>query len=169
MKVGSLLVNFVLRPLLFVCLGLLAGGCAALAPVSALIDGPHGSEPGLEVHEQTSVDLAHNNFSVIRTNVVGRSRGFSLLGFITIYPATLTKAMSRMYAAAHMLPGQPQSTAHLLIEHSSSYFILFGIPKVEVRADIVEFRPEVKSPEPGTPRTKPPDRGPPDPTARPDR
>ncbi len=56
------------------------------------------------------------------------------------YPATLSKAMQRMYAAAQMQPGQPQSIAHLVVEQTSSYYILFGIPKVEVRADIVEFK-----------------------------
>ena len=160
MNCRAVLVHFGLRSLVLLSLSLVTAGCAALAPVSALIGSPHGSSPGLDVHDQTSVDLAKDNFSVIRTNVVGQSRGFSLLGFITIYPATLTKAMNRMYAAARMLPGRPQSTAHLLIEQSSSYFILFGIPKVEVRADIVEFRPEVKSPEPRKPKPKKANQGP---------
>ncbi len=119
-------------------------GCAALAPVSSLLGGSHGAAPGLEVHEQTSVKLAQDNFELVRTNVVGQSKGFSLLGFITIYPATLTKAVSRMYAAAEMRPGRPQTVANLIVEHSSSYWILFGIPKVEVRADIVQFVPEIK-------------------------
>ena len=125
--------------------GISVSGCAALAPVSSLLGGSHGGSPGLEVHEQTSVNLAQGNFELIKTNVVGQSKGFSLLGFITLYPATLTKAINRMYAAAEMRTGQPQTVAHLIVEHSSSYWILFGIPKVEVRADIVEFVPEAKN------------------------
>ena len=31
----------------------------------------------------------------------------------------------------------------LIVEHSGSYWILFGIPKVEVHADIVQFKPPV--------------------------
>jgi len=85
---------------------------------------------------------------LVKTNVLGKSKGFSLLGLITIYPATLTKAMNRMYSAAQMTPGQPQTLAHLIIEQSSSYWILFGIPQVQVRADIVQFSPEVKHVEP---------------------
>lgn len=118
-------------------------GCAALAPFGSLLSAPAGGAPPLQVHEQTTVKLAQDDFVLVRTNVVGESKGFSLLGFITIYPATLTKAMDRMYNAARMSLGQPQSVAHLIVEQSSSYYILFGIPKVEVRADVVEFRPLV--------------------------
>lgn len=131
----------------FLGLGFLLSGCAALAPFSGLLSGVHGSAPAQEVHEQTDIKLAGDNFDTIKTNVVGTSKGFSLLGFITLYPATLTKAMNRMYGAAEMEPGRPQTTAHLIIEHSSSYWILFGIPKVEVRADVVQFKAEVHSPE----------------------
>ncbi len=133
------------RGLILVLLALLMSGCAALAPVSALIGSPHGSAPPLQVHEETKVDLARGNFALLKTNVWGQSKGFSLLGFITIYPPTLVKAMNRMYAAARMQPGQPQTVAHLIIEQTSSYYILFGIPKIEVRADIVEFNPELKN------------------------
>jgi hypothetical protein len=62
-----------------------------------------------------------------------------LLGLITIYPATTTKAMSRLYAEAGMQEGKPKTVAHLMIEHSSMYFILFSIPETTVRADIVQF------------------------------
>lgn len=123
---------------------LLMSGCAALAPMSSLITPLTSGAPPLQVHEQTSVKLAEGDFVLIKTNVWGRSKGFSLLGLITIYPATLTKAMTRMYAAAQMRPGRPQTIAHLIIEQTSSYYVLFGIPKVDARADIVEFNPEVK-------------------------
>ena len=143
-----------LRVLLLVpCL--LLTGCAALAPFGSLLSGPSGGPPPLQVHEQTSVELKEGNFALIKTNVMGQSKGFSLLGFITIYPATLTKAMSRLYAAAQMSQGDPQTVAHLIIEQTSSYYILFGIPRVDVRADIVEFKPELDRPRP-PPRRPPP-------------
>jgi hypothetical protein len=100
----------------------------------------------LQVHEQTSVELKEDDFLLVRTNVVGRSRGFSLLGLITIYPATLTKAMNRMYASAEMQPGHPQTVAHLVIEQTTTYWILFGVPEINARADIVEFKPVFKNP-----------------------
>jgi hypothetical protein len=114
----------------------------------------------LGVHDQTSVSLAQDNFVLVKTNVYGVSKGFSLLGFITICPARLTKAMDRMYASAEMRPGSAQTVAHLIIEPSSGYWILFGLPRVEVHADIVEFRPQAatsNSARPARAPAKPPD------------
>ncbi len=127
-----------------------------MVPLSPLLSGAHGnSAPPLQVHEETRVSLERGNFSLVRTNVWAQSRGFSLLGFITIYPATLSKAMGRLYSHAGMQPGHAQTISHLVIEQTSSYYILFGIPKVEVRADIVEFGPEVQNP--SAPATIPPE------------
>jgi hypothetical protein len=136
----------------------LLSGCAAIAPLGSLISAPTGPPP-LQVHEQTSVKLAQDNFLLVKTNVLGRSRGFSLLGIITIVPATLTKAMSRLYENAQMQPGRPETVAHLVIEQTSSYYILFGVPEVDARADVVEFRSRSKEslrPEPATPEPIPP-------------
>jgi hypothetical protein len=145
------------RVILLICLCAFLSGCAAVAPFSSLLSSPTGPPP-LQVHEETQVRLARDNFLLVRTNVVGRSRGFSLLGFITIYPATLNKAMNRLYAAAEMRSGQPQTIAHLVVEQTSSYWILFGIPEVDARADIVQFKPPVR---PVPPEPRPPPGGPP--------
>jgi hypothetical protein len=145
--------------LMFRCLILLAGclvmsGCAALAPAGAVIS-PLLSSPALPlVTEQTRVDLSQGNFVLVKTNVVGSSKGFSLLGLITMSPATTTKALNRWYAAAQMCPGKPQTLAHMTVERSSGYWILFAIPKVVVRADIVEFRPETRTIPRRNPRAK---------------
>lgn len=146
------------RIILLLAAASLLTGCAALAPLSSLVSAPTGPPP-LQVHEETTVRLARDNFHLVRTNVLGRSRGFSLLGIITIIPPTLTKAMNRLYSGAEMQAGRPQTVAHLVIEQTSSYYILFGIPEIDVRADIVEFEPEVKlipKPPPGPPPVPPP-------------
>ncbi len=140
------------------CLCALLSGCAAIAPLSSLVSAPTGPPP-LQVHEETQVRLAQDNFVLIKTNVVGRSHGFSLLGIITIVPATLTKAMNRLYASAAMHPGEPQTVAHLVIEQNSSYYILFGVPEVDARADIVQFKPP--PPKRPPPETQPPPPAPP--------
>lgn len=144
------------RALLLICVCALLSGCAAIAPFSSLVSAPTGPPP-LQVHEETQVKLAEDNFLLIKTNVIGRSHGFSLLGIITIVPATLTKAMNRLYGAAEMPPGEPQTVAHLVIEQTSSYYILFGVPEVDVRADIVQFKPGPPPP----PEGRPPPRAPP--------
>ena len=77
-------------------LAALASGCAGASALSAasLIGSPNAS--ALEIHNNTDVRLQEKNFIVIRTNVMGQSSGFSLLGILTIVPAKFTKAMSRL-------------------------------------------------------------------------
>jgi len=48
----------------------------------------------------------------------------------------------------------------LIIERSSSYYILFGIPRVEVLADVVEYRPRPNEPA-ELERKRPPPKPPP--------
>ncbi len=155
-KAGAL----VLRVLMLVAACVLMTGCAAVVPFSSLLSGLQSGPPPQQIHDETRVDLFRDDFVLVRTNVIGQCKGFSLLGLITIVPATVTKATSRMYASAQMQPGEPQTPAHLIIEQTSSYYILFGIPKVTVSADIVAFRPLVH----GRERNghKPPPRGPPE-------
>jgi hypothetical protein len=113
-------------------------GCAAAIPAASSSASLLG-RPTATIHTHTSVNLAAGNFSVVKTNVVGISKGFSLLGLIPIYPATVTKAMGRLYAQAGMQEGETKTIAHLVIDHSSLYFLLFSIPETTARADIVEF------------------------------
>jgi len=147
-----------LRGLIVLIAGMLLSGCTAVAPAGGLLGMAHGGTSPLQIHEQTSVNLSEDNFVLVRTNVFGVSKGFSLLGFITIVPANFTTAMDRMYASAQMTPGQPQTVAHLIVEHSGSYWILFGIPKVEVHADIVQFNPPAATGRPGKRRAAPAER-----------
>lgn len=150
----------IFRGLMLLAGCLMMSGCAALVPAGSVISPLLGPAPPLQVTENTSVSLGRDNFVLVKTNVVGRSRGFSLLGFITIWPATLTKAMNRMYASAQMRPGESQTLAHFAVERTGSYWILYGIPRVEVRADVVQFVPEVKTPKREKPKpapTQPPD------------
>ncbi len=127
-----------IKTLFILVAGALLCGCTAVAPVASSMAGPLSQQP-VQANTHTAVNLSEGNFVVVKTNVVGRSKGFSLLGLITIYPATTTKAMSRLYAEAGMQEGKPKTVAHLVIEHSSMYFILFSIPETTVRADIVQF------------------------------
>ena len=122
-------------------LAALASGCAGASALSAasLIGSPNAS--ALEIHNNTDVRLQEKNFIVIRTNVMGESSGFSLLGILTIVPAKFTKAMSRLYVQAEMQPGRPQSLVNLVMEKDATYFILFSLPRTAIRADVIEFIP----------------------------
>lgn len=117
----------------------LLGGCAALAPLAVPLL-PTGSASG-QFHTATTVKLEQANFVVVKTNVVGQCKGFSLLGIITLVPARFSTAMDGLYAQAEMQPGRPQTLANLVVERSSTYLILYSIPRVSIRADVVEFVP----------------------------
>jgi hypothetical protein len=115
--------------LAFLGLAALAGGCAAASALSAssVLGSPNAA--ALEIHNNTDVRLQEKNFIVIRTNVMGQSSGFSLLGILTIVPAKFTKAMSRLYVQAEMQPGRPQTLVNLVMEKDATYFILFSLPR----------------------------------------
>jgi hypothetical protein len=74
--------------------------------------------------------------------LIGRSTGFSLLGLIPIIPPKFTKAMSETYAKAGIQEGESKTLANLIVEHSGSYWILFSLPEIIVRADVVQFNPK---------------------------
>lgn len=122
-------------------LALLTGGCAGIPLLSSAMDSLNPPTAPLEIHSQTDVKLTEGNFMTMKTNVVGQARGFSLLGFITLVPARFQKAMDRLYSKAEMKTGRPQTLGNLIVEHTSAYWILFSIPRVSVRADVVEFMP----------------------------
>jgi hypothetical protein len=124
---------------------LLTAGCAGMAASSQLPEALSSLNPnttGLEIHNQTEVKLTEGNFSVVKTNVVGQARGFALLGFITMVPARFQTAMDRLYSKAEMQTGQAQTLGNIIMEKSSAYWILFSIPRISVRADVVEFTPD---------------------------
>jgi len=117
---------------------LLLSGCAAVStlPMASLLP-PIAS--GVEMHGQTMIKLEQSNFKVVKTNAVGRCKGFALIGLITIAPAKFSKAMDRLYAQAELQAGRPQTLANVVIDRSSAFFILFSLPQVSVRGDVVEF------------------------------
>ena len=124
-------------------LALLASGCAGAAATQlpTTLGSLNPNNSSLEIHNQTELKLTEGNFSTTKTNVVGQSRGFALLGFITMVPARFQTAMDRLYSQAQMQTGRPQTLGNLIVEKTSAYWILFSIPRVSVRADVVEFTP----------------------------
>jgi hypothetical protein len=132
-----LIAGFGLAVLLSGC----AGGVAASATAGSSIPGLFGASL-LDIRSQTDIKLSAANFVTVKTNVAGRCRGFALLGLITIVPPKFNTAMDRLYARAQMQTGKPQTLANVIIEKTSSYWILFSLPQYSVRASVVEFVPE---------------------------
>ncbi|MDB6020734.1 MAG: hypothetical protein JWQ04_591 [Pedosphaera sp.] len=92
----------------------------------------------------TEVRLQQKNFIMVKPNVMGQSRGFALLGLITIVPARFNTAMKRLNAQADLKPGSSRTLANLALEKDSSYYILFSIPRTSVRGDVIEFVPGIQ-------------------------
>ncbi len=130
-------------------LAALGGGCAAVAPLSAMAGSVLPSST-LGIYNATELRLQQKNFVIVRPNVLGQSKGFSLFGLFTIVPAKFTTAMSQLNARADMQPGSSRTLANLIMEKDSAYFVLFSIPRTSIRADVIEFTPDIQAqPPPG--------------------
>jgi len=49
------------------------------------------------------------------------------------------EAMAQLYQAGGITEGKAQAIVNVVQQNTSAYFILFGIPRITVRADVVEF------------------------------
>jgi hypothetical protein len=87
----------------------------------------------------TQVDLSRKNFRVVKANAVGSSTGFKLFGFIPFAAPRYTTAMSHLYKKAGIAEGKAQTLTNVTQERSNLYLVLFSLPKLTVRADIIEF------------------------------
>lgn len=114
-------------------------GCAGLALVPALFGGQPG---GRTVLVETNTTLAKANYRVVRTGVLGESRGLVLLLLIQVIPTSPIAAMEKLYEAAELGPGSDWALANVVVERSGPNFLLFALPRVRVRADVVQFLPE---------------------------
>lgn len=97
------------------------------------------SPSGLSHGTGTQVDLGKKNYRVIKSNAVGASWGFWLLGVIPVIPTSQTEAITDMCEKSSLKEGTAQAYINVAEEKSTIYLILFSLPKLSVRADIVEF------------------------------
>jgi hypothetical protein len=114
-------------------------GCAAALPVLPALSGLMQSNTGPEVLTTTHVNLSRQNFKMVKSNAIGESMGFSLLGLITLKSPGYAEAITRLYQQANISEGKAQALVNMVHEHSSNFFILFALPKITVRADVIEY------------------------------
>lgn len=88
----------------------------------------------------TRVDLSRANFRVVRAGATGSDSGFSLLGFLPILPASYGDAMDDLYLRAGLTEGSAFALTNVTRDESNLYVILFSMPRVTIRADVVEFQ-----------------------------
>ena len=113
-------------------------GCAAAIPALPLLSGLN-NPTGTQILTASTVNLAKENFKIIKSNAIGSSAGFSLLGLITLKSPAYAEAFTQLYENAGVSEGKAQALVNIVHEESSTYFILFGLPKITVRADVIEF------------------------------
>jgi hypothetical protein len=91
---------------------------------------PHGNT--------TQTVLDKGNYTMLCPAAKGESSGFALFGIIPFASPTHSKAMSDLYKNIDV-KGKSSSLVNVSQEYSSSYFILFSIPKITITADVIEF------------------------------
>ena len=87
----------------------------------------------------THVDLSRKNYELVRPNAIGSSYGFKLLGLVPIVSPTYAAAMSRLHSEAGHRNGKAEALINVNEERSSVYLVLFSVPTLTVRADVIEF------------------------------
>jgi hypothetical protein len=115
-------------------------GCSAAMPALPALSGLIPPPAGTQVLTTTRINLSGKNYKIVRADAVGSSTGFSFLGLFTFKSPHYDEAITRLYRnAALVVEGKALAMANVVYEHSSSYFILFALPKITVRADLIEF------------------------------
>jgi hypothetical protein len=113
---------------------------AALAPAftSALTGCLVTSE--LVAGSGTEVQLTQGNYRYVHQNLRGTDTGFWFLGVIPFVSPSVNHAMDDIVVQAQLMqPSASRALVHLAQERSWNYFILFALPQIAVRADVVEF------------------------------
>jgi hypothetical protein len=117
---------------------MLLEGCAAV-PALPAFSGLIPSQVGPQILTTTEVKLSGNNYKLVKANAIGTSTGFSFLGLFTFRSPRYDEAIIRLYQSANVSEGKAQALVNVVHENSSNYFILFALPKIMVRADVIEF------------------------------
>jgi hypothetical protein len=117
----------------------LLSGCAAALPALPALSGLIPAPSGTQILTTTIVNLSKKNFKIIKANAIGRSVGFSFLGLFTLKSPGYEDALIQLYRSANVSEGKSQTLVNVTHQQTSTYFILFSLPKITVRADIIEF------------------------------
>jgi hypothetical protein len=94
----------------------------------------------MDQSNETRVGLDSNNYRMLRAGVRGESRGFKLLGVLSLVTPSFADAKAALYAnSGENLTGRAIALANQTQDSTSLNLIIFQVPKVTITADIVEF------------------------------
>lgn len=114
-------------------------GCAAVLPALPALSGLNPTPAGSPILTTSTVSLSKQNYKIIKANAIGGSEGFSLLGLFTLVSPSYDEAFTNLYQIAGVSEGKAQALANVVYGNSSNFYLLFSLPKITVRADVIEF------------------------------
>jgi hypothetical protein len=114
-------------------------GCAAALPALPALSGLIPAANGTHILTTTTVNLSRKNFKIVKANAFGSSVGFSFLGIFILNSPSYEEALTQLYRSADVSEGKSQALVNVMHEQTSTYFILFALPKITVCADVIEF------------------------------
>jgi len=93
---------------------------------------------------QTQIDLTRANYKMIKAGAEGRSYGFRfLLGIIPITAPNTAAARADLYRnVGESVSGKSVALINTTEDRSTTWLLLFSIPKLVITGDVVEFTPE---------------------------
>lgn len=96
---------------------------------------------------ETQVNLNHANYKVIKAGAEGRSYGFRfLLGIIPITAPSTAAARADLYKnVGESVSGRSVALVNVMEDRSTTWLLLFSVPKIVVTGDVVEFAQEGSS------------------------
>lgn len=122
---------------------LLLEGCPIPPVATGLVSMPPlGGGGGAQITTSTQVRLSRPNFRLVKAGATGSSTGFSLLGLIPFKSPEYAEALAQLYQKAGVSEGKAQALVNLVYDQTQPYFILFSLPKITIRGDLVEFQKE---------------------------
>jgi hypothetical protein len=115
----------------------LAVAAAAILMTSGCADTKVEGTPSTE----TNISLTHGNYKMVKAGAEGRSYGFRfLLGIIPITAPSTADARTDLYhSVGQDLNGRSVALVNVVEDHSTTWLILFSIPKIVITGDVVEF------------------------------
>ena len=114
-------------------------GCAAALPALPALSGLIPAANGTHILTTTTVNLSRKNFKIVKANAFGSSVGFSFLGIFSLKSPSYEEALTQLYRSADVSEGKSRALVNVMHEQTSTYFILFALPKITVCADVIEF------------------------------
>jgi hypothetical protein len=120
-------------------------GCAAALPALPALSGLIPATNGTHILTTTTVNLSRKNFKIVKANAFGSSVGFSFLGIFSLNSPSYEEALTQLYRSADVSEGKSQALVNVMHEQTSTYFILFALPKITVCADVIEFTDDAAS------------------------